>query len=137
MLPENIEDKKSLSLYRFERATQSLETAIKAKDNDDWYATNNRTYYAIFHAIRSVLALDNIDYKKHSNVIGYFNKYYIATSIFDKNFAKLINSAFEIRQKSDYEDFYIINKKNTEKLLLETSNFLKEIKIYLHSKSVL
>ena len=93
----------------FEKSLKMLETAKLAKDNDDYFSANNRLYYALFHAIRSVLALDKVDFKKHSNVLGYFNKYYIATNIFDKSFGKLIASASIIRNNSDYEDFYLIN----------------------------
>ena len=35
-------------------------------------SANNRAYYSIFHAIRSVLALDGFDSKKHSGVISEF-----------------------------------------------------------------
>lgn len=42
----------------------------------------NRSYYAIFHAARVVLALDGQDYKKHSGVISNFQKNYIKTGIF-------------------------------------------------------
>ena len=56
----------SLSKYRLERSKQSLEAAKSSKENDDWFTTNNRLYYAIFHAIRSVLAMEKIDFKKVS-----------------------------------------------------------------------
>ena len=124
----------SLSKYRLERSKQSLEAAKSSKENDDWFTTNNRLYYAIFHAIRSVLAMEKIDFKKHSAVISYFNKNYIMTKIFDKGYGKIINNAFEIRQKSDYEDFYIVNKEKTKKLLENTEKFLVDLEQYLQSK---
>lgn len=49
-----------------------------------------------FHSIRAVLALEKIDFKKHSAVIAYFNKNYILTDIFDKSYGKVVNNAFEI-----------------------------------------
>ena len=95
----------SLSKYRLERAKQSLETAKASKDNNDWFTINNRLYYSIFHAIRAVLALEKIDFKKHSAVISYFNKNYILTNIFDKSYGKVVNNAFEIRQKKRLRRF--------------------------------
>ena len=118
----------SLSKYRLERAKQSLEAAKASKDNNDWFTTNNR------HAIRAVLALEKIDFKKHSAVISYFNKNYILTNIFDKSYGKVINNAFEIRQKSDYEDFYVVDKVKTEELFKNTEKFLANIDTYLQSK---
>ena len=124
----------SLSKYRLERSKQSLEAAKSSKEKDDWFTTNNRLYYAIFHAIRAVLALEKIDFKKHSAVIAYFNKNYIMTNIFDKAYGKVISNAFEIRQQSDYEDFYIVNKEKTQKLLGNVEKFLIDLEQYLQSK---
>ncbi len=128
------EDIKSLAKYRFERSKQSFEAAKVSRENEDWFTTNNRIYYAIFHAIRAVLALEKIDFKKHSAVIAYFNKSYILSEVFDRSYGKLINNAFEIRQKSDYEDFYIINKEKTEELLKSAEVFLHDVEQYLQKK---
>lgn len=102
MSPENISDNVSMSKYRLERAEQTLQTAKIDKENGDYHSANNRAYYAIFHAIRSVLAIENVDFKKHSSVLGYFNKNYISTHVFDSKYGKIIKNAFEIRQDSDY-----------------------------------
>ena len=48
----------------------------------------NRSYYAIFHAIRSVNALDGFDSSKHSGVISHFNQEYVKTGMFEKNLPK-------------------------------------------------
>lgn len=45
----------------------------------DYKGAANRSYYAIFHTMRSVLALDQIDFSKHSGVSAYFRKEYIKT----------------------------------------------------------
>lgn len=137
MSPNQVVDAKSLSAYRFERANQELISAKLEKDNNNYYAANNRVYYAIFHALRSILALDNVDFKKHSAVIGYFNKNYIFTSIFDKKYGSIINNAFELRQNSDYQDFYLVNKVETELLIKETEEFLKTIKVFLQTKNII
>lgn len=136
MSPNQIVDIKTLSAYRFERANKELISAKLEKENNNYYAANNRAYYAIFHAVRSVLALDNVDFKKHSAVIGYFNKNYILTTIFDKKFGSIINNAFELRQSSDYQDFYMVNKTETEQLITDTENFINTVKTYLQTQNV-
>ena len=62
MSPNQIVDIKTLSAYRFERAKKELISAKLEKENNNYYAANNRAYYAIFHAVRSILALDNVDF---------------------------------------------------------------------------
>ena len=55
----------------------------------------NRAYYAIFHALRAVTALDGFDSGKHSGVIAYFNRDYIKNGIFHiKRFLKILICRF-------------------------------------------
>lgn len=75
----------SFALYRLEKAKQVLNTAEhNFKDLKDYASANNRAYYAIFYAIRAVLALEEKDFKKHKDVIAYFNQYYVNTEVFPK-----------------------------------------------------
>lgn len=67
----------------------------------------NRSYYAIFNAIRALLALMRLDSQKHSGVISLFDQYFVKTKICDKQFSQIVHTAFEVRQVSDYEDFNI------------------------------
>ena len=55
------EDKRSLSKVRYEHAEQCLKTARMLLTENDYLGAANRSYYAVFHAMRSVLALDGID----------------------------------------------------------------------------
>lgn len=65
----------------------------------------NRSYYAIFHAVRALLAFDKFDSKRHSAIIEYFNQHYIANGKIGKEYYKMLASAFDTRIKSDYQDF--------------------------------
>ena len=102
------------SAYRYEKARNNLRSAKKLFENDDYASANNRAYYAIFHAIRAVLALDQFDSKKHSGVISEFRLRYIKTGVFSKDLSDMVGSAFEIRNDSDYEDMFIASKAETE-----------------------
>jgi hypothetical protein len=64
--------------------------------------TLNRSYYAIFYAIRSVNALQGFDSGKHSGVIAFFNQNYVKTGIFPKGVSKIIKEASEKRERADY-----------------------------------
>ena len=58
-----------LSLYRLSKAAQYLEDAKRTLELEMYDTSANRSYYAIFHAARAVLALEGLDFKKHSGVI--------------------------------------------------------------------
>ena len=59
-----------LSKYRFETAKSDLNTAKLLYELKEFRSSVNRSYYAIFHAMRSVLALDGLDSSKHSGIIA-------------------------------------------------------------------
>ena len=109
--------------YRLEKAKQTLKSAKLLYDNNDFTGANNRAYYSIFYAIRAVLALERVDFKRHKDVIAYFNKNYIKTEIFPRKMGSKIAQAQNIREDSDYDDEY---EPSSEKTLqqIETANEL-------------
>ena len=57
---------KSLSKHRYEQALTSLSSANLLIQHGDYEGASNRTYYAVFHGMRSILALEEKDFSKHS-----------------------------------------------------------------------
>ena len=57
----------------------------------------NRSYYAIFNALRSLLSLAKLDSKKHSGMLSLFDEYFAKTAIFDKRFSEIAHTAFDSR----------------------------------------
>ena len=121
-----------LSKYRLARAKDDLKTAKDNFDKGSYSTSINRSYYAIFHALRSVTALDQFDSKKHSGIISYINQRYVKTGAFSKDFSKMIDSAFRLREKADYEDFYVIaiedaqhQIENAEAVILTVESYVK------------
>lgn len=66
-----------LSKYRLDRAQEDLETAADNLANGKYRASVNRSYYAVFHSLRAVTALDGFDSGKHSGIIAFFNQHYV------------------------------------------------------------
>lgn len=105
----------TLSRYRFDMSIEALEDAKLMYQNGRFKNCLNRAYYAIFHAIRAVNALDEYDSSKHSGVIAYFNMHYVKTGIFNKEMSKIIRYASENREKADYLDFFVASKSEARK----------------------
>ena len=59
---------KDLAKYRIDTAKENLEISKDLLDDDKLKFAMNRSYYAIFHAIRAVNALDGFDSSKHKGV---------------------------------------------------------------------
>ena len=97
----------SFAKYRLNKSKETLETAkMIFKDGKDFTSANNRAYYAIFYAIRAVLAIEEIDFKRHKDVLSYFNKEYVNKEIFPKMIGRKVSQAQKIREDSDYDDEY-------------------------------
>lgn len=123
-----------LSRYRLDKASEMLTTAQRDMSAEDYASANNRAYYCIFHSMRAVLALDGEDYKKHSAVIARFTLNYLKTEIIPRDYGKLISNASLIRNRSDYEDFYICSIEDTRRLIEGAKDFFNIISDYLHRR---
>ena len=65
---------RDLSNYRIAEADDSLKVAEHCL-KEGWYKDSiNRSYYAAFYAVKAVLALSTVDFKRHKDVMGYFNR---------------------------------------------------------------
>lgn len=123
-----------LARYRLQKAGEMLESAKRDMTAEDYASANNRAYYCIFHSMRAVLALNGQDYKKHSAVISQFMLLYLKPELLPRKFSNLITNASLIRNRSDYEDFYICSVSDTEALVAGTEEFLAEVRAYLQKE---
>ena len=122
---------RELADYRMERAFEML---IAAEDNlkiGQYKTSLNRSYYAIFHAMRAANITKGFDSSKHSGVIAFFNKEYLKENIIDRKMSTIIKNSSFFREKSDYDDFFIASKKDAEKQLKNAKIFLDVIENYL------
>lgn len=53
---------KDLASYRLQQAVTCIKSAKILMEAEDYKGAANRSYYAIFHCMRAVLALDGVDF---------------------------------------------------------------------------
>ncbi|MBQ9657818.1 MAG: HEPN domain-containing protein [Clostridia bacterium] len=124
---------KELAIHRLEQAKEDL-TAGKLLYNSNLYkSANNRAYYSIFHSIKAVLALEPIDFKRHKDVLAYFNKNYINTEIFPKMMGRKIINSSNIREDSDYDDEFVVDANKTKEQLSTAEELIQLVEEYLSS----
>ena len=117
---------KEFALYRLERAREECETAEFLYKGNKLLAANNRAYYSIFYAIRAVLAMEKIDFKRHKDVLAYFNQHYVKTEIFPRQMGRKIIMSSKVREDSDYDEKYMPSADDTC-LQIETAKELIEL----------
>ena len=120
--------------YRLERAKQDLSDAEFSYKDNRFLNANNRAYYSIFHAIKAVLALERVDFKKHKDVLAYFNQYYIKTDIFPKMISKKISQASKVREDSDYDDEFVPTAEETKKQIDTAKELIELVEKYLNEQ---
>lgn len=125
---------KDLATYRMNTAIEDLTCANTSFQAGAYRFANNRAYYAIFHAITAIYALDGRSYKRHKDAIGNFNRFYIHTGVFPKEFSSRITEAEIIRNDSDYDDFFIASKEKTQIQIDTATELIKLIKEYIDIK---
>ena len=126
-----------LSKYRYERALEDLKNAKEVFNSGSYKLALNRSYYAIFHAMRAVNVLDEFDSSKHSGVIAHFNQYHVKTGDFEKIASKIIQNAMEMREHADYEDFFVASKKDAEEQINKAEQFLEYVKAFLSNREII
>ena len=129
----NRENMVNLSKIRMEHAYECLRDAKGCLDLRAYKSAANRSYYAVFHAMRAVLALDGLDFKRHSGVLSEFQRRYVKNGVFPITYSREITKMFDVRTKSDYDDFYVVSiedviaqVQNAEKMIGAIKSYLRE-----------
>jgi len=130
----NREEKVTLIKYRLERANESVKAAQLLFENKLYIPAMNRIYYSMFYSVQALLILKEKTFSSHSQVKGYFNKEFIKSGIFPKEFGKLFNTVFEYRQKFDYVDLIVPDEELISDYITESKRFIDKISIYLQNK---
>lgn len=119
--------KKDLAMYRLQTAKSDLKSAKILLAAEEYKGANNRAYYAIFHSVNAIHALNGKGYKRHKDAIANFNKEYVKTEIFPREIGRKISEAEEIRHASDYDDFYIASKEESERQIIVADEFIQMV----------
>lgn len=96
------ERQKDLSKYRITEADDSLKVAA--------------------HCLKEGL---------YKDVMGYFNKEYVAKEVFPREIGRKIGTLQRVREKSDYDDFYIASKDKASEQFETAELVIREVKRYL------
>lgn len=128
---------RELSKYRFSLAQETLANAKMCLDNRFFRDCINRSYYVAFYAIKAVLAVESIDFKRHKDAVAYFNKNYVATDVFPRELGKRLGRIKMIREESDYSDFFVASLEDAQKQYETAEYIVDSVETYLKERDVL
>lgn len=117
--------------YRLEMAKERLHSSEILLKDGSYKDSIGRSYYAMFTSVRALLAMEGQDFSKHTGVIAYFQKEFVKTGKFDKKYSKYISQAFQIRNNTDYADFFIVSMQDAKEQYDKAKEFLEVIEKYI------
>ena len=123
-----------LSQMQLQRALALLNESAALISLEAYNSAVNRAYYAVFHAMKAIEALDNFDSKRHTGVIQYFQQHYIKTGTFDISFSRMIEQLQTARGDSDYNITVHFSLHATNGYLDDAKVIVAAIEQYLHTR---
>lgn len=130
------ERRKDLCKYRLKNSEDSLMVAEDCLEKGLYKDAINRSYYAAFYAIKALLALEEVDFKRHKDVVAYFNKTYAATERVPREIGRKLAHLQQKREKSDYDDFYLASKEETMEQVKNTRSVIEAIREFIEKLDV-
>ena len=125
--------RRDLCQYRIEQARETLKASKIMLDNKMVKDSINRSYYSAFYAMKAVLAIEEKDFKRHKDVVAYFNKMYVATGKFPKDLGRMIAKLQQLREKSDYDDFFVVSIAKAEQQIMTAEKVITEVDYFIRN----
>ena len=122
------EERKALIGYRLEQAEESLESAQILLEHEKYRPSVSRSYYAMFYAVQALLTRKKLTASKHSGAIAIFNREFVKQNIFDKEFSRWLQEAFDLRQRADYREMFTVSSERAKVVLENARSFVEEVK---------
>lgn len=119
------------------KSERSLRIAEGLSNQGDYDVACSRAYYCAFYIMEGLLLTKDLEFSKHSSLLGAFNKNFIHTGEFSKELSKKIYNLFGQRQIADYDFEEIITQEMALEDIEIARTILEEGKKYLLEKSFL
>lgn len=126
-------DKSSLIKYRINRANETLEEAELVFKNDKLLLAANRIYYSAFYAVSALALKKDFKSSKHGQLLGWFNQNFVKNGLIEKRLGEFYTNAFQMRQRTDYDDFVEFDKESIDEKLETAKEFIDKISELINS----
>ena len=125
------DEKNALIEHRIARATNTIEEVSFLIKNRKFLLAVNRIYYGMFYILSALSLKYDFSTSKHQQLIGWFNKEFIATGEIDRKFGRILHNAYNNRSTGDYDDFAEFDEEDVKKSFDEMKDFIRTIRALL------
>lgn len=127
-------DREILYRYRINQAEETLRDARKMLEEDlTPRSIVNRAYYSMFYSLLALFLYEGVGVKtsKHSGIISIYDKEFVQTGKFDKEYSKTLHHIFNLRQIADYKELAQITRDEAKHCINHAERFLRAIKEFI------
>lgn len=113
------------------KAEDKLKTARIDFANGQYDDAVSRAYYAVYHMMTAALFSRDQVYSSHAQTIGAFNRDFVKTGTFPKEFTRMIQGLFEDRQAGDYDVVWRIDQVTAQTDIAHAETICSSVEAYL------
>lgn len=96
----------------------------------------SRAYYAVFHAISAVLLSKGLHFSSHTQTIGAFNRDFVKTDVFPREFTREIQKLFNERQTGDYDYGNLLDVQTADADIATARRIIEACESYLETQGL-
>lgn len=122
-----------LAKLRLDRAKELLTESKDLLEKGSYKSANNRAFYAIEKSIKALLATELVEVITHNGALKQFNLIFIykGNGTFTQEDYQKVARAEQIRNASDYDDFYLASKEETRQQVDNAEYLVNKVEKYM------
>lgn len=122
-----------LANLRLDRSRELLAESKDLLKKGSYKSANNRAFYAIEKSIKALLATEQVEVTTHNGALKQFNLIFIykGNGTFTQEDYQKVARAEQIRNASDYDDFYLASKEETRQQVENAEHLVNKIEQYI------
>lgn len=123
----------ALAKVRLDRARELIEEAKDLLEKGSYKSANNRAFYAIEKSLKALLATKETEVATHNGSLKQFNYLFIyqGDGTFSTKDYQVVAKAEQIRNASDYDDFYVASKEEAKQQVENAEYMVTKIEKYI------
>jgi len=125
------DEKNALIEHRISKAIATIDEVDFLISNKKLLLAVNRIYYGMFYILSALSLKYDFSTSKHQQLIGWFNKEFVATGKVEPKYGKIIHNAFSNRSTGDYDDFADFEEDEVKISFNELKDFINTIRALL------
>ena len=125
------EERQAMVEVEIERAEKILSQVETLRANALWDILANRLYYALYHAVISLLIKNRIQVGTHKGAVVMFSREFVKTGIFSTEEGRVFSSLEQLRESGDYNCLIETTETEIVPYIPKVTALIKKIKTLL------